>query len=222
MYPHLSLWAVLTLLMTHLAVVTNLGAIPTDAAGSPRELVERTTGELRTAVIREQDAIKKDPNRAIHLVDRIVSPHVDTIRVSKWILGKHWRRATPEQRQQFIDAYRKLLLRIYALRVGDYTDVEVTYPPVRTNNNKGTLVTVRSLVSHQGKLPIRIDYRLHQKEGAWKVYDVIAEGISIVATFRAVVDAEVRKYGIDGLIARINAKNAQAFSSPQYRPHTRF
>jgi len=133
-------------------------------AGSPRELVERTTEELRTAVIREQEAIKKDPNRAIHLVDRIVSPHVDTILVSKWILGKHWRRATPEQRQQFIDAYRKLLRRIYAVRVGDYTDVEVTYLPVRTNNDKGTRVTVRTQVSHQGKSPVRIDYRLHQKE----------------------------------------------------------
>lgn len=68
MYLHLRLWAVLTLLMTHLAVVTNLGAIPAGVAGSPRELVERTTEELRTAVIREQETIKKDPNRAIHLV----------------------------------------------------------------------------------------------------------------------------------------------------------
>ena len=57
MYLHLRLWAVLTLLMTHLAVVTNLGAIPVGVAGSPRELVERTTEELRTAVIREQEAI---------------------------------------------------------------------------------------------------------------------------------------------------------------------
>jgi phospholipid transport system substrate-binding protein len=213
MYLHLRLWAVLTLLMTHLAVVTDLGAIPAGVAGSPRELVERTTEELRTAVIREQEAIKKDPNRAIDLVDRIVSPHVDTIWVSKWILGKHWRRATPEQRQQFIDAYRKLLLRIYAVRVGDYTDVEVTYLPVRTNNDKGTRVTVRTQVSHQGKSPVRIDYRLHQKESTWKVYDVIAEGISIVATFRAAVNAEVRNYGIDGLIARLNVKNAQPLSS---------
>ncbi len=195
------------------ALVTDLGAIPAGVAGSPRELVERTTDELRTAVIREQEAINKGPNRAIHLVDRIVSPHVDTIRVSKWILGKHWRRATPEQQQQFIDAYRKLLLRIYALRVGDYTDVEVTYLPVRNNNDKGTLVTVRTQVSHQGKPPTRIDYRLLQKEGTWKVYDVITEGISIVATFRAAVDAEVRNYGIDGLIARLNAKNAQPLSS---------
>jgi phospholipid transport system substrate-binding protein len=66
---------------------------------------------------------------------------------------------------------------------------------------------------HQGKPPVRIDYRLHQKEGTWKVYDVIAEGISIVATFRAAVNAEVKKYGIDGLIARLNAKNARPLSS---------
>ena len=52
-----------TLLMTHLAFVTNLGAIPAGVAGSPRELVERTTEELRTAVIREQRNQKRPKSR---------------------------------------------------------------------------------------------------------------------------------------------------------------
>lgn len=190
-----------------LMAVWPMAATGAGATLGPQELVEQTNEELRAAVIRDREAIKKDPNRAINLVEGIILPHTDTTRIGQWVLGKYWRQATPQQRQQFIDGFRRLLLRTYAVRAADYTDVEITYMPLRSAVKEGDPITVRTQVTQPGKRPANVDYRLHQVDGAWKVYDVTADGISLVATFRASIDAEVHQHGIDGLITNLNAKN---------------
>lgn len=174
----------------------------------PLELIERTNDELRSAIKSNQQAIKVDPTRAIALVDRIVSPHVAASRVAQWTLGKHWRAATPEQRQRFTDAFRRMLLRTYAIRAGEYQDVDVSYLPVRHEAN-GDRATVRTKVSNGSGPPIAVDYRLFRSSAEWKVYDVVADGISLVTMFRGVIDADVKRYGLDSVIDRLNDKANQ-------------
>lgn len=202
-------WVCLAMLMTAWGPSSSLAGAEAVPAGEAQQLIERRVEELRVAVVQDEEGIKRDPNRAMALVDRIVSPTVDTIRIGKLILGKHWQTATPEQRQQFVDGYRKLLLRTYAVHVSDYADVKVAYLPLRSASRERGPVMVRTQVSHGNKPPINVDYRLYQNDGAWKVFDVAADGISLVATFRSSVDAVVQRVGIDGLIADLNAKNQQ-------------
>jgi len=178
----------------------------TEAAGDPQELVRTTIETLRAAVLRDKAVIDSDPNHAIVLVDRIVSPHVDTGRAGKLILGKHWRNATPTQRQQFVENFQRLLLRAYAVHVSDYADVEVVYLPTIEASSDRKLMVVRTRVTQAGKPPANVDYRVSETSDGWKVFDVVVNGISIVATFRATVDAEIQQYGLDGLIARLAAK----------------
>lgn len=175
-------------------------------AGDPKALVESTIEELRAAVVRDKALIDRDPNRAIELVDRIVSPHVDTTRSGKLILGRHWREATPEQRKQFIDNYKRLLLRTYAIHVSDYTDVGITYLPTVTAGEDGKEAVVRTRVRRPGKEPADVNYRMARTDAGWKVYDVVANGVSIVVSFRSAVDEEIKQFGIDGLISRLVAK----------------
>lgn len=194
------------LLSAALPVSTTAAATSASELVAPQTLIQRTSEELRAAILKEQELIKKDPNRAVALVNQIVVPHIDSLAVGKWILGKYWRKALPEQRERFIDNFRKLLLRTYAVSVGRYSDVEVTYLPIRDTDQSGSRAKVRTTVSRAGRPPINVDYRLHRTGNGWKVYDVATNGISLVATFRATVDAEVRKHGLDGLLERLEAK----------------
>jgi phospholipid transport system substrate-binding protein len=180
-----------------------------NTARDPQALIHGAVEELRMAIVHDKMAINKDPNRAITLVDRIVLPHVDTNRVGRLILGQHWRNATPEQRRQFVDNYRRLLLRTYAVHVSDYADVKVEYLSSggTTNNSKRTVVRTR--VSHAGNPASNVDYRMYLTANGWKVYDVAVTGISLVATFRATVNSEINRYGLDGLIARLIEKNSR-------------
>ncbi|MCG3200651.1 MAG: putative phospholipid-binding protein MlaC [Gammaproteobacteria bacterium] len=177
-----------------------------NAGEDPQALVHDTIEKLRAAVLRDKAAIEEDPDRAVEIVDRIVSPHVDAARSGRLILGKHWRAATPGQRQEFIDLYKRLLLRTYAIHVSDYTDVQVSYLSTLPLGEEGREAVVRTRVIRPGKDPANVDYRMIRTESGWKVYDVVANGVSIVVTFRSGVDAEIRQFGIDGLISRLAGK----------------
>lgn len=191
------------LLLALLCGMGGAGAAESTANDDPQALVNETIEELRAAVLRDKAAIESDPNRALTVVDEIVSPHVDATRSGRLILGKHWRAATPEQRQQFIDLYRRLLLRTYAIHVSDYTDVAVSYLSTIPLGEEGKEAVVRTRVTRPGKDPANMDYRMTRTESGWKVYDVVANGVSIVVTFRSGVDAEIQQFGIDGLISRL-------------------
>jgi phospholipid transport system substrate-binding protein len=171
----------------------------TESSGNddPQLLVHDTIEMLRATVIRDRAAIDGDPNRALTVVDQIVSPRVNTTRAGRLILGKHWRAATPVQRQQFIDLYKRLLLRTYAIHVTDYT---LPAGPDRKE------VVVRTRVRQPGRDIANVDYRMAPTDSGWMVYDVVANGVSIVVSFRSAVDAEIQQYGIDGLIARLAEK----------------
>lgn len=190
--------------------LTLAGAMSAAAAGAggAQQLVEQTIDDLRSAVTADEQTLKQDPDKAVSLVDRIVSPHIDIQRVGQWVLGRYWRTATPEQRTAFVKAFRGMLLRTYAVHVVDYSDVQIDYLPVRSDPGSSRAM-VRTQITRSGAPPMEVDYRLYRRDGVWKVYDVIADGISIVATFRAAVGADIEHYGLDGVIARMNAKGVE-------------
>ncbi|HTT09215.1 MAG TPA: ABC transporter substrate-binding protein [Gammaproteobacteria bacterium] len=194
---------------TVFAVAANAAA---DGSGDPQAVIRGTVEDLRTAVLRDKAIIDSDPNHAVELVDQIVSPHVDTVRSGRLILGKHWREATPEQQQQFIDNFKRLLLRTYAINVSDYTDVSIAYLQT-THGDDPALAVVRTRISVPGKQQLNIDYRMIKTDGGWKVYDVLADGVSIVVTFRTGVDTEIQQYGMDGFITRLSERSSKPLTT---------
>ncbi|MGH8569869.1 MAG: MlaC/ttg2D family ABC transporter substrate-binding protein, partial [Gammaproteobacteria bacterium] len=115
--------------------------------------------------------------------------------------------------ERFIDEFRKLLIRTYALALLDYVDREVRYFPVRAEPG-AQMVTVKTEIDRPGGAAMPISYRLHITDDAWKVSDITVDGVSLVNTYQASFRSEVRKGGIDGLIDSLAAKNATK-PSPQ-------
>jgi len=58
-----------------------------------------------------------------------------------------------------------------------------------------------------GAPPVPIDYRLYRKNGQWKVYDVVVDGVSLVSNYRSTFAEQIRKGGIDGLIEALERHN---------------
>lgn len=196
--------------LVFLIVIGAVAAVDPRAARAgeddPQLLVHDTIEALRAAVLQEKAVIDSDPNRALQLVDQYVSPHVDTTRAARLILGKHWRTMTVAQRNQFIDLYKRLLLRTYAVHVGDYTDVLIDYLPTLPAGDSHNEVVVRTRVSRPMKDTADMNYRMARVGDQWMVYDVIGNGVSIVVSFRSAVDAEIKEFGVDGLLARLSEK----------------
>ncbi|MEO5573813.1 MAG: ABC transporter substrate-binding protein [Gammaproteobacteria bacterium] len=178
------------------------------AAPSAQELVQQTADRMIAAIKSERAVINENPEHLYALVDEIILPHFDFERMSSWVLGKHWRAATPEQRTHFTQEFRTLLVRTYATAMGEYSDQKITYPPMKAAPD-ATEVTVRSEIEQPGGPSIPINYNLFLKNGNWKVQDVVIDNTSLVANYRSSFSSEIRRDGLDALIDKLAARNQQ-------------
>lgn len=188
-----------------------LATAPVHAENSPLSLLQTTADSMVNALSQQKTELKKDPLVVNRLVEQILLPHIDLISASKWVLGKHWRRADKQQKLQFIREFRTLLVTFYSAALADYLKTNevrkdmIQFQPLR--GEPGTDVTVRSEVISPGGKSIPVHYHMHQTRKGWKVYDVSVEGISMITTYKTSFANEIKTKGVDGLIASLAAKN---------------
>jgi phospholipid transport system substrate-binding protein len=168
-----------------------------------QQKAEKVMAELR----RDGGAIRNDINKLYALVEREILPSVDFTSMSKLILGKHWKKATPQQREAFINAFRNLLINTYTKSLKQYANQEIRFFPNRTKI-KGKYATVYSeFVPGNGQRNVPVIYKMRKdKNGNWKAYNLEIEGLSVVKNFRTDFNAEINANGLDALIARLESE----------------
>lgn len=184
------------------------------AAVSPQELVQRTAEEMLTKLRAEKQVIERHPERIYELVNQIVLPHFDFERMSSWVLGKHWRAATPAQKERFMTEFRTLLVRTYAKSLSEYTDSKISYLPMRPSPQEDQ-AKVRTEVDQPGGFPIPIDYELRRQGDQWKVIDVTIDGVSLVTNYRSTFASQIRQDGLDKLITVLSERNQRNLPAPK-------
>ncbi len=172
----------------------------------PQALIESVASQVIEHVKKDREIIKTDPGHINKLINELVIPHFDFDRMSRWVLGKYWRKANESQRKQFIEEFKTLLIRTYATSLSEYVDQQIKYMPFRDKIETGD-VTVRSEIEQPGSFPIPINYRLHNGVGDWKVYDITIDDISLISNYRSSFANHISKSGIDDLIATLADKN---------------
>ena len=168
-------------------------------------LVRDSTNQLLAAAKAYDGVLSENPARAGELIDEYITPHVDLKGFSKLVLGKYWRRATPEQRERFLTHFHALVLRSYATALTSNADIPIEYLPMREEPREN-FATVRSVISLTDGKRVNVNYRLHCSHSVWKLFDVTISGISMVTTVRSALQAEIKKSGLDGLIKALEQK----------------
>jgi phospholipid transport system substrate-binding protein len=171
-------------------------------------LVRDSTNQLFAAAKAYDGVLRKNPARAGELIDEFITPHVDLKGFSKLVLGKYWRRATPEQRKRFLTHFHALTLRIYATALTANTDIPIEYLPMREESREN-FATVRTVIPLADGGRVKVNYRLYCRNNVWKLFDVNIAGISMVITIRSALLAEVKKSGLDGLIKVLEKKSKE-------------
>jgi phospholipid transport system substrate-binding protein len=123
--------------------------------------------------------------------------------LARFTLGRNWRDFNPQQQDEFADLYRRLLEGIYMGRLLQYKDEKVVF------NREAELSSTRSevqthIVAGSGNIPI--DYRLVQKGGVWKVYDLVIENASLAKNYRSQFNSILTKDPPDKLIDLLRQK----------------
>ena len=195
----------------HTAVaVFLLSFLPATAAlaqQTPEDLVKQITTDVLEAIKSDKQLQAGDKRKALQLAEQKVLPHVDFEEAVKLAAGKSWNTATPEQQKRLASEFRSMLIRVYSNAIDSYRGQTMKVLPSRMQPN-ATETTVRNQYLRPGAPPVPVDYAMKKTAEGWKIYDISIEGVSMVLTYRAEFEQISRTSGIDGLIKRLQEKNA--------------
>ena len=174
---------------------------------APDEMVRKVTTDVLDAIKSDKQLQAGDRKKALALAEQKILPHVDFREAAQLATGKAWQTATPEQQTQLVDQFRAMLVRIYSNAIDVYRGQTMKVLPVRLAAG-ATEVTVRNQYLSEGRPPVAVEYAMKKTPEGWKIYDITVEGVSLVLTYRAEFEQITRTSGVDGLIKRLQQKNA--------------
>ena len=106
----------------------------------------------------------------------------DYTTLSKRALARNWKKFNPDQQKEFTDLFGRLLGNVYLDRILQYDDQKVVFEKERKLADDRAEVQSK-LVTSSREIPM--NYRMIIKNGEWRVYDVIIEGVSMVKNYRS-------------------------------------
>lgn len=187
---------------------------PARAETTPETLVRDTASAILNDIKANREIYKKDFARLYKMADDKVLLHFDFKRMAQWVLGRNWRDATPAQRDRFIAEFRDQLVGTYSQALLNYNDQEILYlsSPYKPTDNEALVKTEVRQTGGQPNIPIHYSF-YRNSDGAWKVYDITIEGVSLVTNYRSVYATKIKEKGLDVLIADIAENNKKKRSA---------
>lgn len=172
-------------------------------ASTAMQLVETKVNEI-LEILRDPayaSAAKKDEqsDKIFVIVGEIFDYRIFSMRT----LGQNWRKLTPAQQNEFVQLYSELLRKTYMERVQSYSNETVRFDSeVQLDPTKSEVRT--AILTSSGEIPLF--YRLYNKDGTWRVYDVLVEGISLVKNYRSQFNDIIRKGSAEELLQKLRDK----------------
>lgn len=170
---------------------------------SPTVVVRGTIDEVIRLV---SDEGLKTPDQATHrrqLLEESIGQHFDFEEMAKRSLAAHWRNRSEAEHQEFATLFQSLLSKTYAGKIENYSGEKVQYLKERLKDSFAEVQT--TIVSN--KTEISLDYRLLLKDGDWRVYDVVVDGVSLVKNYRVQFDRIIRDSSYEELVKTLRDKS---------------
>lgn len=140
-------------------------------------------------------------------VEELAYERFDFELISRLVLARNWQRFSPQQKTDFIDAFKKHLSATYRDTLDSFKDETIAIASSRAEKN-GDVTVMTRVKGTTGDTSV--DYRLRKSDVGWRGIDVIIEGVSLVQNFRSQAQEIVSAEGPDGLIQKLRDKQIQS------------
>jgi phospholipid transport system substrate-binding protein len=117
-------------------------------------------------------------------LDRLFRRHFDTDTIGRFVLGRYWNVATPEQRETYLGLFQEYIVQTYARRFTEYSNEEFVVQGARPEGERDVMVDSSIIRQQAGAPPVDVDWRLRQRDGQFQIVDVVIEGVSMALTYR--------------------------------------
>jgi phospholipid transport system substrate-binding protein len=130
--------------------------------------------------------------------------------IARFVLGRYWRTASEQEQQEYMKLFEDYVIFVYGTRLSNFNGETFKVRGSRTDES-GTVVST-DIISPSGEPPIKVDWRLVADKGAFKINDVIIEGISMMVTQRSEFASIIQRHGgqVGGLLALMREKTNTA------------
>lgn len=199
----------LSMLMYTILLVLG-GALHAAESGQATEAVRKTIDQVLAIL---QDPELKSPDRAAERrakLEKVIGERFDYEEMGKRTLSAHWKNLDSSQQEEFVKLFQSFLSNSYAGNIDGYSGEKVEYTKERYKGNFAEVQT--KIVSSKAVLPL--DYRLLKKNGDYRVYDVIVDGVSLVKNYRGQFSRIIKASSYDGLLEKLRTK-ADQFDKPK-------
>jgi phospholipid transport system substrate-binding protein len=178
-------------------------------AGEPLDKIRQTVDHVLTIVNNKT----LQPQERHTQVRQAVLQRFGFEEMAQRSMAQHWRTLTPQQQQGFVELFTDLLERSYINRIENYKagPQGVRYPKEDINGDRAI---VHTEIMSERDLPIAVDYHLLHKDGDWKAYDIVIEGVSLVNNYRMQFNTIILKDSYAGLVKQMRTKLAQEQAVP--------
>ncbi len=150
-------------------------------------------------------------NKALSTVEKksriteIVKNKVDLPVVSQRVISRHWKKASKDEKKEFIALFTQVIVNTYASLLNQYDNQEVEY--LKEEIKKGKYAKVNTnIVLTDKKIPV--NYKLLLRKNQWRIYDFSAEGVSLISTYTNDYKSTLKRGGLAGLNEILRKKMA--------------
>lgn len=173
--------------------------------GSPDAVIEGAVTELSDKLSGRKDELAEDRDALYALINDILLPRFDRKLAAQLVLAKHWRTASEEQRERFINAFYNSLLRKYADGLLEFNEDRIEVIEFRGDMSaKRSLVKTNVTLNDGTKVPVHYD--LVNRGDRWLIFNVKVEGVSYVSNYRTELDSEIRASSLAAVIERLESE----------------
>lgn len=147
-------------------------------------------------------------NERVKRMRALLRKDFDEAAVSKFVLGTYWRRATPEQRQEFQKLYEIVVAHNYAGLFKRYSG-ETFQVLSERSLDPNTMVVNAQINQTTGNPPIPVEMQVERDGQGWKATDIKVDGVSMPQTHRKEYASVMNRSGVNGLITAMRNKAKQ-------------
>jgi len=177
------------------------------AAGVPGDQVRQSVDKLLAILKDPQLKGESKKNERRDKLKEVIYQRFDFTEMARRSLGSEWRRRSPEEQREFVKLFTGLLERAYLDNIESYNGEKFRYLKEQEDNNHAQVDT--KIVGNKGQ-EFSVNYRLHNRNGDWKVYDVVIEDISLINNYRSQFNRMLATSSYEELGNRMKGKTLSA------------
>lgn len=175
-----------------------LNNVYADTTKTPYEIIKETSTKLFDDLKNNQEELKTNPNKIKEIIKNDLMPYVDIKYASFKVMGASIRDTNEQQRNRFVSAFTTYIIDTYSSALAKYnTDQTIEIDPKTQGDEKNTIVNVKITTQDSQTFNVMFKLRQNNKTKEWKVFDLVAEGISLLSSKQAEFSNIINQKGID-------------------------